>query len=473
MARPASAGRKTIAWAHRNPWAVVGIASAVALAFLGLAYGLWERIQYLQWKSNPIVMQQGIFFGPPEGEKTLAWAPIGELPAFMLAYFFFGAAMFYALSIRSRRVRNLPVSRIQTVILAACGFALIVMAILAELVLIRLQIWLHYFNWHTLIGLAFGAPVLFCWCGGVWIWQAFDMARGAQTETARNTEWLPLQARRHHSGAFLLAAMLNLAFSIVIARLTTPLWYGDMRSDGVVIPEEAFFGQISFAFIAFSTAVVGWVFARRKVNETSRPMLVILATLYAGSFLVWLNIPSPTFLTLAVVTGLAGVFLFLKMIRVRAANSQSSEPRLSEVFTFDRSGLIKGLMFWLIAYLMAFMVVSFWRSDFPFLFYVFGLNSSFIPAATLGMRHTSGGTRELFCTLFGAWCGTITSAILLAYVFGMRFGEAASLFLIPSAFAILTGTYVLRLGKVRVNQEFWDSSAIRKAPPIFQQPAQS
>lgn len=52
-ARPASAGRKLWAWSVRNPWAICGAGTLLLLAALGVAYGLWERLRFAEWKQVP------------------------------------------------------------------------------------------------------------------------------------------------------------------------------------------------------------------------------------------------------------------------------------------------------------------------------------------------------------------------------------------------------------------------------------
>lgn len=51
LARPASQARKAWSWIVRHPWAISGMASALVLGMIGLAYALWEQTRFLQFKA--------------------------------------------------------------------------------------------------------------------------------------------------------------------------------------------------------------------------------------------------------------------------------------------------------------------------------------------------------------------------------------------------------------------------------------
>src|SRR5581483_7167648 len=53
LSRPASRLRRAWNWTQRNPWILAAGLGAIALAMVCLAYGLWERTQFLHWRMAP------------------------------------------------------------------------------------------------------------------------------------------------------------------------------------------------------------------------------------------------------------------------------------------------------------------------------------------------------------------------------------------------------------------------------------
>ena len=51
LARPAGAGRKTWAWLRQHPWSLTGLAAMWVMTLMALAYGLWKRTVFLEWRA--------------------------------------------------------------------------------------------------------------------------------------------------------------------------------------------------------------------------------------------------------------------------------------------------------------------------------------------------------------------------------------------------------------------------------------
>jgi hypothetical protein len=50
LAKPASAARKVVSWCRQRPWVVSGLAVLLMLGLTGLAFGLWQKSEFLQWR---------------------------------------------------------------------------------------------------------------------------------------------------------------------------------------------------------------------------------------------------------------------------------------------------------------------------------------------------------------------------------------------------------------------------------------
>jgi len=283
LARPASAWRKWWSWSQRNPWAIVGIASLIGLALLGLAYGLWEQVQYVQWTHLPPGPEKTS--GDRGGAGWLLWSPVrGSPPWFVIGYLVMGLVGFYGRFLNARKQRDLPISNLQLAICFASGFLFIALGLWSEMLLIRLHVWTHHFAWHTLVGLGLGLPLGFCWCGGSWLWQAVQthQAHWSGAATAE-TESLPRQPLHYHSGAFMVMTLLNMVIFMGLAHLTTPIWQADFYHDNPPNPEGNTAARMAFVFIALAVSFACWVYARRKVNKVPRPVLIFFAVLFGGA----------------------------------------------------------------------------------------------------------------------------------------------------------------------------------------------
>ncbi len=87
LARPAGRVRRSWSWMQRNPWVFAGLFGGLVLALTCVAYGLWEKMSFQQWRSGG---GQG---GPMRGA---AWPPGEFFKVFPLIFllFHFGGRLF-------------------------------------------------------------------------------------------------------------------------------------------------------------------------------------------------------------------------------------------------------------------------------------------------------------------------------------------------------------------------------------------
>ncbi len=397
LARPASAWRKAWSWAQRNPWAIVGVASAIGLALLGLAYGLWEQVQYLRWSSLP-----------PGPEKDMGDRGRGlgsEIPG-VIGYLVMWPMAFYARFLNARKQRNLPMNNLQLAILFAGGFLFIALGLWSEMQIIGLHVWTRHFAWYTLVGFGLGLPFLFCWFGGIWVWQAIQthQAHWSGSIAAEETEWLPRQPLHYHSGAFFAATLLNCVIFLALAYLTTPIWQGDFDRDNRSSAEADLANaaaRMVFVGIALAVSFACWIYARRKVNKVPKPVLAFLVVLYGGAAFVCFSIPSARFVLLAALTGLLGGLVLVKAVKIRRVEPAEKLPPLrlgeflqwdGQTFTTTLTGVVAGL---LIPAGLIFLKDG--GLVFPFL--LFSGMQACLPPVILAVCNTTGKLREFFLVL--------------------------------------------------------------------------
>jgi tRNA A-37 threonylcarbamoyl transferase component Bud32 len=66
LARPASTARKVVSWCRQRPWVISGLAVLLVLGLTGLAFGLWQKNEFLQWRmANPKAKPPGQMTGAP------------------------------------------------------------------------------------------------------------------------------------------------------------------------------------------------------------------------------------------------------------------------------------------------------------------------------------------------------------------------------------------------------------------------
>ena len=131
------------------------------------------------------------------------------------------SAVLYGRWLNGRKLRNLPASHLQLAMLAVSGILLIAIGLWADLMFIRLYVWMALYSLGAAVGLCLGAPLFFCWVGGILLWQAFrrQQAHWSGSITAEE-EWLPRQSIRYSTGAFIRATFANLVLFVSAAYLT-------------------------------------------------------------------------------------------------------------------------------------------------------------------------------------------------------------------------------------------------------------
>ena len=136
LARPASRVRQTWSWFQQNPWALVAGCGMLALFFLGVAYGLWERARLLEWR-----LQAG---------PGAAW-PTGGSPAVLFLALFPGLCFLIYFSgnafrrrYRLRLEKGTPISTPQLLLHGAVGVIGTKAGLGYLLLQIRAWIWLPF-----------------------------------------------------------------------------------------------------------------------------------------------------------------------------------------------------------------------------------------------------------------------------------------------------------------------------------------
>ncbi len=450
LAKPASAMRKTWSWAQRNPWAIVGVAAIIGIALLGVAYGLWEQVKHLSWEKLPPGSARD-FADRSRGVGSEIPGAVGYLVMFPLAI--------YARFLNGRRQRGLQVGNLHSAVLLIGGASYIVLGLWAETQLIRLHVWKQQFTWYTMLGLGLGMPFLFCWFGGIWLWQSIQTHQahwsgGTQSEP----EWLPRQPLHYHSGAFLAASLLNFAIFLGIAYLTTSFWQHEIwhgveeggltRSIEELEPANAS-ARMLFVLIAVIVSFGCWVFARRKVSHVPTPVRVFLIITYVGGVLASFALPSRTFVLLATLTGLLGGLVLVKVVRLRKAEPSEKLPSLDELFHWERKAFMVTLALVSSGLLLAAWPIFRGDPDIFVPFVLFNTFHSLVPAVILALRKTSGKIREFFWVMLVIFLSPcFTWAMVLAL---QRFPlDATFSALIVSMPGLLAGWLLVHFGKIRV-----------------------
>jgi len=176
LARPASGWRKAWTWSARNPWAITGVGTLLFLGVVGLAYGQWEQLRYLEWQRTHTT---------PRPAASAAW---GFLQ--MLLFVAGLVAAFHASCLTyMRRRKGLPVSRVQVALGWIAGLSWICFG----LGLLRLVILENSGGEHSGWRLAFQASIslIFAWAGALYFWHVLKSQQvalfGSNRKTARRS----------------------------------------------------------------------------------------------------------------------------------------------------------------------------------------------------------------------------------------------------------------------------------------------
>jgi len=162
LAKPASAGRKVVYWCRQRPWVVSGLAVLLVLGLTGLAFGLWQKTEFLQWRiANPKAK--------PPGE--LAKAPVILLLTGIVLWIVSVLSSVHWSEVKRQRLA--PIPPWLNWFVKVTGAIQVLLSIALAFSTIRLLIWFTTYD-HSqmalgLIGLAFA--VAFCWTGMLVTWR--------------------------------------------------------------------------------------------------------------------------------------------------------------------------------------------------------------------------------------------------------------------------------------------------------------
>jgi hypothetical protein len=162
IAKPASAARKLVSWCRQRPWVVSGLAVLLILGLTGLAFGLWQKNEFLQWRmANPKAK------------------PPGEMVGVPVILLLLGLVLWIVSALSSvhwsevKRQRLAPIPPWLNWFVKVTGTVQVLLSVGLALTSIRLLVW---FNSHDhremavgLTGLAFAAA--FCWTGVLVTWR--------------------------------------------------------------------------------------------------------------------------------------------------------------------------------------------------------------------------------------------------------------------------------------------------------------
>lgn len=405
LARPVSAWRKAWSWFTRNPWALIGATAMAGIVLLGFADGLWVRVQYLEGKTS----SPGAQLGP---------VPLGlEFSLFPLEPIMIGAlvlctAVPFARWLEGRRrQRNKPVSNLQLALLATFGFSLIAIGLWSDMMLIRLHVWgepLGQFRWTlpAVVGACLGMPLVFSWAGGILIWQAIRRQQANWSgSVVAEAEWLPLQALRYSTVAFMVVTFVNLASFVLVAYLGLATGLFD-RALSVVGRSSAGENVLvtCFVLIAYPASFASWVYVTRKVYRRPPLVSVFLGVLFVGVVIGWFSAPPysslpATFVLTAMLAGLVGGWLQVKWVKIRKDESpEPVAPRvLNDLFQCDRRALTITLAAVVVALGLRLRLSFEKPTGLPAVVFPLVIIWSVLsPAFFLAMRGTNGKPREFF-----------------------------------------------------------------------------
>ena len=465
LARPASAWRKGSSWAKRNPWAIVGAASVLGLVLLALAYGLWEQVRFLEWRaqdpartfkrlgkiydfSDVVRYHRLVGEGLASSQYYVGWHD--PVVMVVVGWLILIPAALYGRYLKGRAADR-PGHRLHLALLTTLGALLVGMGIWCDVLAIRLYVWMRPVNaWQSLLGGCLGAPLLFCWAGGLLVWQA---ARRQQAHWSgaleAGREWLPRQPVCYSGPAYLGATLVNLALFLGLAQIVVREGvYDDIFPAGVpaTTHEGYVVMQIGFVMVAFFVSLAVWQFALRKAHRLPPPAAALIWVLFGGVALQWSSAPSRIALP-PVLAGLFGGLLLVKTVRVRPAEQGSALApiRLAEVFEWDAKALALASAV-VLGGVIALAVLWFPRWAQPFL--VAAGTSATWPVLFLATRATTGKTQEFFRALCLVLVPTGLALPALSHWFGLPPRLVA--FMLAGLLAgLAAGCLVVYYGKIR------------------------
>ena len=313
-------------------------------------------------------------------------------------------AALYGRWLNGRKKQNLPVTHRQLTLLAVSGVLMIVIGLWSDIAFIRLYVWQAPYTLPVAVGVCLGMPLLFCWLGGVLVWQALRRHQSHWSGSATaEEEWLPRQATRYSSGAFIATTFVNLAIFWSLAYLATVTGqyatvtgqyevFGNRRT-----PESDALSQVLFIYIAFAVSSACWEYATRKVNRVPTVARAFVWVSFGGLALTWFSLPAKAILP-AMLAGLVGGLVLVKTVKIRktAEVERLSPLRLGELFQWDAKAFALTLAA-VVAGLVTLGKLFFWK-DVEIFFLLSSLNA-FWPGVILAIRATTGKPREFFLSL--------------------------------------------------------------------------
>ncbi len=395
LARPASAARKVWTWLQKHPWALTGGAALMILALFGLAYGLWERTQYLEWEQT----HPGEYFRIDLSTVWLKKQMATGLYLLGLAFLSLGDAVL-------RGQENLRLTRRGSVLNLPLGLVVVLAGIAGTLKLIQVMVWGSKEGWWLGSSALAVLPSMLIWVGLMLAWHALHFQRAALVGTDLKHDYAPVEQRPIKEFTLFLAEILLLAllsFAAVPSGYFTPPpyhnpqdWQGLLRFDFVVIA------------LAISMAISGardLKTARGPRRYDSIIMGIIILTFCFASFRLPALLYAEAFLA-----GLLGGVCLIKAWRMSKINQRDTQAsrlaaraRLIQWLRSHRATCLAAMVFELLLIMaLAFVLVPpvwTWRAG----FFVLGAFFANLGFWGLVLRSSRDPNRERCFMVLAVW----------------------------------------------------------------------
>ena len=407
LAKPASASRKVWSWLSKHPWFLVGAATFAGLGLLGFAYGLWEQVQYVEWKANHPAQQ---FSGPRLSRwwNEDAWATL----------FFTGIALLlfkWSQDVRGQRM-NLPITRLQTSLGVISGLFFLVAGLAGTQNGIADYVWLG--NHLQYLGVIMIHGFIPCLFGALTLLQPFRSRRTTHIGDApeEESQFLPV----FHGPVIMNPGVTALGWCVlfvafgVVAYFAMPMgrypelkgaWAGPASASMLVWLRVLFFtGEVA-------TAIYVAAFRTLLVRKAPVWMLTVGCLVLGGDLLCKVFFLPGTSGTESWLAGLAGGLVMARICRMRRAEAadiaaakllaNEEERRLTAQFG---SRTLRVSVLWAVVALMILAALTDFRNQWVWSLAVIGLSAIQPP-------------------LFMAWLAThkIRLALVLVLIFGWIF----------------------------------------------------
>lgn len=458
LARTASPWRKAWSWWQRRPWAIVGLAAITGTILLGLAYGLWEKVQYLQWQNHQpgarVTDDLGRFF------STVLYAGSSGL------LFLVGVVLYYQF-LKYRRRCNVATGSAQTALLALGGLALVAIGLGINMYVIRTFIWTRLAPSYTFAGICLGTPLLLCWFGGIFVLQALRWRQALWSGVTSTDELFESRPLKSNATGFAVALSANLALFVALSFAaiptgTYPEFPGSFDAiEKLPLPPNIPYGltdgpklvpmysmiRIGFCLVAFGVSLAPRLIAARNMIPIPLSIFYWLF-LIGGTALTHLHfLPGKAYVT-AVLAGLAGGWVLQKAAKLRMAEAtdQQRVVRARELFQWDARVFVKTLVGLSASCVLLAGLLFRWNAEqaLNFLFFS-GLNALW-PIVILACRTTRGDWRAAFLWLIPL---TVFATI---YPIASAMAGFSSARIMPATIpaGIVIGCMLIRFAKIAV-----------------------